>query len=586
MSMAQKPVGLPSITDQEKDFIWLVVRRMRTPLILLIVVMAVSVLGMVLIPGVDAEGQPYHMSFLDALYFVAFMSTTIGFGEIPEAFTPAQRLWVLSIIFLNVTVWIYAIGAILSLLQDRRFQRGLERYAFARRVRRQRQPFFLVCGLGESGQRVALGLDRLGYAVVGLDRDEDRLDEFSLTEAGGRMALFSADAGQPQTLIAAGLLHPQCRGVVALTNDDASNLAIAVISKLHREPLPVHARCETRVVATNMASFDTDHIVEPYRQFARFVRMAFQQPASFQLHEWLVRIPGEPLQEAVQMPRGRWLICGMGRFGRVMQSTLNLVEGVDLVLVDAEEQTLKGYEHTVHGRPAEEETLVKAGVREAVGLVAATDDDINNLSTIMTALELNPGLFVIARQDHKRHGELFENSGAHVVAERHDIVARSMLSRLTTPLLGVFIQQLFERDEAWSRRVIERFQAWGMEESPDYWVVELGQGSDHILMEVERFGVQLTGAVLEADPRERERRLPCTALMIRRLSGDFVYLPDQHVPLMEGDCILYAGRPEARPWTHWLLNDALSLYYVATGQSLPRSWLGRLWFRQRVGFRP
>ncbi len=583
MSPRHAASGLPSITDQEKDFIWLVVRRMRTPLILLIVVMAVSVLGMVLIPGVDAQGQPYHMSFLDALYFVAFMSTTIGFGEIPEAFTPAQRLWVLSIIFLNVSVWIYAIGAILSLLQDRRFQRGLERYAFARRVRRLRQPFFLVCGLGESGQRVALGLDRLGYQVVGLEIDENRLDEFSLTEAGGRMALLSADAGEPQNLILAGLLHPQCRGVVALTNHDAVNLAIAVSSKLHREPLPVHARCESRVVAANMASFATDHIIEPYHQFAHFVRMAFQQPASFQLHEWLVRIPGEPLQPAVELPRGRWVICGMGRFGRVMQTTLNLVEGVDLVLVDEDQSLLKGYEHTVHGRPAEEETLKQAGIEGACGLVAGTDNDINNLSTIMTALDLNPNLFVVARQDHKCHSELFANSGAHIVAERHDIVARSTLAHLTTPLLGVFLQELFKRDEAWSQRVIERFQAWGIEESPDFWVAELGRGQGHVLLEVQRFGVQVTGAVLEVDPREREARLPCTALMICRLSGEYVFLPDQHVPLMEGDRILYAGRPEARPWTCWLLNDALSMYYVATGESLPRSWLGRLWLRQQVG---
>ncbi len=573
--------GLARITDQEKDFIWLVVRRMRMPLILLIVAMSVSVLGLVLIPGVDEQGTPYRMSFLDALYFVAFMSTTIGFGEIPAAFTPAQRMWVLSVIFLNVSVWIYAIGAILSLLQDRRFQRGLERYAFARRVRRLRQPFFLLCGLGESGQRVALGLDRMGYQVVGLDIDQNRLDEFSLTEAGGRMALFTADAGVPQNLILAGLLHPQCRGVVALTNDDEVNLAAAVTSKLHRERLPVHARCESRIVAANMASFDTDKVVEPYHQFARFIRTAFQQPSTFQLHEWLVRIPGEPLQPPLCLPRGRWVICGMGRFGRVMQATLNLVEGVELVLVDENEKQLKGYEHTVHGRPAEEETLEKAGIEGAAGLVAGTDNDINNLSTIMTARDMHPGLFVIARQDHKHHGELFENSGADVVAERHDIVARAMLTSLTTPLLDLFLQEMFRQDDAWSQRVIQRFQAWDIRESPDFWVVELGQGEGQALVEVETFGVQVTGAILEVDPRERAQRLPCTALLLQRLSGEVEFLPDQHVPLMEGDRILYAGRPEARPWTRWLLSDALSLYYAATGHSLPRSWLGRLWLRHK-----
>ncbi len=582
MDQHRATAALASMTDQERNFIWLVVRRMRTPLVLLIVVLAISVLGMVLIPGVDAQGQPYRLSFLEALYFVAFMSTTIGFGEIPQPFTSAQRLWVLSVIFLNVSVWIYAIGSILSLLQDRRFQRGLERYAFARRVRRLRQPFFLLCGMGESGQRVATGLDRMGYQVVGLEINEQRLDEFSLSEPGGRMPLFTADAGEPRNLVLAGLLHPRCRGVVALTNDDTVNLAVAVTAKLHREALPVHARCESRVVAANLASFDTDNIVEPYHQFARFVRMAFQRPATFQLHEWLVRIPGEPLQPAVCLPRGRWVICGMGRFGRVMQATLNLVEGVELVLVDEDDSLLKGYDTTVHGRPAEEETLLKAGVEQAAGLVAGTDNDINNLSTIMTARDLNPDVFVIARQDHKHHGELFANSGADIVAERHDIVARSMLTSLTAPLLDDFLAEMYRQDDGWSLRVLQALQSWGISESPDFWVVELGQGEGQALVEVERFGVQVTGSVLGVDPRQREQALPCTALLLRRLSGESVFLPDQHVPLMEGDQVLYAGLPEAKPWTHWLLSDALSLYYAATGHTLPRSWLGRVWHRRRL----
>ena len=69
-------------------------RRMRTPLIVLILVYYFSIMAMMAVPGMDAEGNPYQMGFLDAAYFMAILQTTIGFGEIPYDFTGAQRMLV------------------------------------------------------------------------------------------------------------------------------------------------------------------------------------------------------------------------------------------------------------------------------------------------------------------------------------------------------------------------------------------------------------------------------------------------------------------------------------------------------------
>ncbi len=70
---------------------WLILRRMRHPLLVLLGVYSVAVLGMVLVPGVVKDGQATHMDFFHAIYFVSYTSTTIGFGELPEAFSPAPR---------------------------------------------------------------------------------------------------------------------------------------------------------------------------------------------------------------------------------------------------------------------------------------------------------------------------------------------------------------------------------------------------------------------------------------------------------------------------------------------------------------
>ena len=55
---------------QASATIFLVMRRMRAPLIVLIVIFAVGTLGLTLIPGQDAEGRPWRMGFFDALSLI------------------------------------------------------------------------------------------------------------------------------------------------------------------------------------------------------------------------------------------------------------------------------------------------------------------------------------------------------------------------------------------------------------------------------------------------------------------------------------------------------------------------------------
>src|ERR1700709_2305512 len=127
------PVGSAT---HASETIFLVLRRMRVPLIVPIVIFAVSVLGLTLIPGRDPAGQPYRMSFFDAFYVMSYTASTIGFGEIPYPFTYNQRMWVTISIYLTVVGWAYAIGSLLALVQERSFRQALALQHFSRKVER------------------------------------------------------------------------------------------------------------------------------------------------------------------------------------------------------------------------------------------------------------------------------------------------------------------------------------------------------------------------------------------------------------------------------------------------------------------
>src|SRR4051794_33076855 len=154
---------------QASATIFLVLRRMRAPLIILIVIFAVSVLGLTLIPGQDGAGRPTRMGFFAAFYVMSYTATTIGFGELPVPFTAAQRLWVIVTIYLTVIGWAYAIGSLLTLLQDRGFRQALALRRFARKVARLREPFLLIAGYGHTGRLLGRALDDLGHRFVVVD---------------------------------------------------------------------------------------------------------------------------------------------------------------------------------------------------------------------------------------------------------------------------------------------------------------------------------------------------------------------------------------------------------------------------------
>jgi voltage-gated potassium channel len=105
---------------------FLALRRMRAPLIVLIVIYALSTLGLTLIPGIDAQGRPAPpMSFFPRLLLRQLHRQHDRLRRTAGAFSEAQRMWVTVVIFLSVIGWSYSIISLLALVQDKGFQQVL-----------------------------------------------------------------------------------------------------------------------------------------------------------------------------------------------------------------------------------------------------------------------------------------------------------------------------------------------------------------------------------------------------------------------------------------------------------------------------
>jgi voltage-gated potassium channel len=550
---------------------FLILRRMRAPLIVLIVFYAIAVLGLTLVPGVDADGMPAPpLSFFHAFYFISYTATTIGFGEIPGAFSDAQRMWVTVCIYLTVVAWSYSILTVLALLQDKAFRYTLVASRFERRVARLRAPFYLLCGCGETGGLICHALDHLGQDFVILEKDEQRVQELDLEDFKTDIPTLAGDARLPANLLMAGLRHPKCRGVLAMTSDENCNLAIAIASRLLNPALPVLARARTPATVANMASFGTDHIISAYERFAEYLALAVAAPEGFRLIEILTGLPGRPLPEVHRPPKGHWIMCGYGSFGEAVVRHL-AATGISLTVIDPEgEGPANG--RIVQGYGTEAGTLRAAGIMEASGIVAGSDNDINNLAIAMTAKELHPGVFSVTRQNQAANGVLFDTFDADFSMVPTRIVAQECIAILATPLLARFLAAVRTADEQWSRKVVEQVEAACDGMMPEVWDVRLDSTAAPAAYDELTDEEPFTVGQLMRDNADRDTALPAAVLMIER-EGKAFLLPADDFMLQAGDALLLAGRHMVRSELELSLKNANVLDYVLIGREHHAGWL-------------
>lgn len=563
----------------------LIMRRMRTPLIALISAYSIAILGFSLIPGEAPDGTPDRMDFLHAFYFVSHMATTIGFGEIPHAFTPAQRLWASLCIYLTVIAWIYAIGSILALLQNEALQQVMARRRFRRRVSSHKEPFYIVCGYGQTGSLVIHSMSRLHMKAVVVEQSRERVSALQLESLG--IPALSADAARPGNLLDAGLKQPQCAGVLALNGEDQDNLTVAIAAKLINPKCPVIARANHSDVQANLASFGTDVILNPFEIFGERLGLALRSQALHLASTWLAGMPGDRLPEPVMPPKGTWVIAGYGRFGRAVDKHLQFA-GLPTRVIDnylSDEEMFRG---AITGRGTEAVTLRAADIEEAVAVVAGTDDDSDNLSIIMTARDLNGGLFTVARQNRRDNTPMFEAARLDVVMQPSQTLMGRIMPQITTPLLVEFLRGAQHKRAEWANVLVSRLCAVTNDHVPEVWDQTL-DASLPMLHQVLTGGHPVTISQLLWDPRTAQPVRDCLVLLLRQGGKDSL-LPDGDRTLAPNDRLLLCGTARARGrlrilWSHPSLVH-LMLFGRPHEQSLVWRALRRHWPSLRRAKRP
>jgi voltage-gated potassium channel len=223
------------------------------------------------------------------------------------------------------------------------------------------------------------------------------------------------------------------------------------------------------------------------------------------------------------------VVCGYGRMGRLICQEFSS-RSIPFVLVERQAERLRAFD-LPHGIPlsgdaTSEETLRKAGVDRARGLIAVAASDAENLYVVMTARELNEKLVIVARAEEEAAEKKLRRAGA---------------TRVVSPWV------------TGSHRVA---QALLRPNATDF--IELATRNEHLELQIEETeiapGSSMSGRMLKESRLRQE--LGIIIVAIKKPGGEMIFNPSPDDVIQPNDVLITLGpRPQldrlaalARPW--------------------------------------
>jgi voltage-gated potassium channel len=219
-------------------------------------------------------------------------------------------------------------------------------------------------------------------------------------------------------------------------------------------------------------------------------------------------------RRAIEELNDHYIICGFGRVGRRVAEELRHEAAPFIVLdfsPDAKEAAREENVLFIEGNGTDDEDLRAAGVERARGLIAASDDDADNLYIALSARSVNADLFIVARASTEEAAKKLQLAGADRVVQPYQAAGRMMASLMLRPQVTAFVD-----------------------------VVTSASGSDLRFEEIEVTDASGQGgrSIRDLDIRKETGAL---IVALRKRDGTFDTTPTPEAVLDVGDVLIAAG---------------------------------------------
>jgi voltage-gated potassium channel len=149
------------------------------------------------------------------------------------------------------------------------------------------------------------------------------------------------------------------------------------------------------------------------------------------------------MEKRVGALKDHYIVCGFGRIGKVICKNFK-ENNLPFVVVESDPEEVRKIDElgylALPGNASSDEMLLKAGIKEAKGLIAVVSSDAENVYIILSAKGLNPGLFIMARSSGAEGSETkLLRAGADKVISPYFIGAHRMAQLVVRPTVVDFL---------------------------------------------------------------------------------------------------------------------------------------------------
>ena len=149
------------------------------------------------------------------------------------------------------------------------------------------------------------------------------------------------------------------------------------------------------------------------------------------------------MEKQIDALTNHYLVCGYGRIGEVICREL-ASKPVPFVVIELEEERVRKVEEAgyllLKGDATDEKVLLVAGVIRAKGLFATMPIDADNVFMVLTAKDLNPSIFVVARAETERSEKTLAHAGANKVISPYAMGGHRMAQAALRPAVVDIIE--------------------------------------------------------------------------------------------------------------------------------------------------
>ena len=220
------------------------------------------------------------------------------------------------------------------------------------------------------------------------------------------------------------------------------------------------------------------------------------------------------LEKEIRNLKDHYIVCGFGRMGSYISRELRNAS-VSYIIIEKDEHLREKLEREnylyLYGNASEDEVLIEAGVKKARGLVAVAASDADNVYITLTARQLNPNLFILARSTNESSERKLQQAGANKVISPYQMGAVRMVQAILRPAVLDFIEIAFH-----------------------------GKSME---LQCEEFLVKPNSSLVGSSLQEAEIRknLGVIIVAIKETSGKMVFNPSRDVRINAGDTLITLG---------------------------------------------